>query len=173
MLASLGKGFDLIRRDSRIAALGMGQSCFEGAMYTFVFMWTPALKSDAEKSAENAGLYIHTYILLLFCFVLNICKNELSNVFTKIFFLFSILLGGESNVVTTSSYLGLIFAVFMVCVMVGSSFFKLLSTNKDDLYRIPLYLHSIAFFAMGSVTLFLENKAVVYTSFLIFEVSSQ
>ena len=55
MLASLGKGFDLIRRDSRIAALGMGQSCFEGAMYTFVFMWTPALKSDAEKSAENAG----------------------------------------------------------------------------------------------------------------------
>ena len=68
MLASLGKGFDLIRRDSRIAALGMGQSCFEGAMYTFVFMWTPALKSDAEKSAESAGLYmkyiqyIHTYI---------------------------------------------------------------------------------------------------------------
>ena len=26
------------------SALGMGQSCFEGAMYTFVFMWTPALK---------------------------------------------------------------------------------------------------------------------------------
>jgi len=53
MLASLGKGFDLIRRDSRIAALGMGQSCFEGAMYTFVFMWTPALKSDAEKLVES------------------------------------------------------------------------------------------------------------------------
>jgi len=79
-------------------------------------------------------------------------------------------LGGDSNVLTTSSYLGLIFAVFMVCVMVGSSFFKMLSTNKDDLYKIPLYLHSIAFVAMGSVTLFLESKSVVYISFLLFEV---
>ena len=32
MLSSLSKGFDLIRRDSRIAALGLAQSCFEGAM---------------------------------------------------------------------------------------------------------------------------------------------
>lgn len=30
MTASLRKGFDLIRKDSKIAALGMGQSCFEG-----------------------------------------------------------------------------------------------------------------------------------------------
>ena len=77
---------------------------------------------------------------------------------------------GTEFEVTTSSYLGLIFAVFMVCVMVGSSFFKLLSSTKEDLYRIPLYLHTIAFLAMGSVALFLENKFVVYTSFLVFEV---
>ena len=73
-------------------------------------------------------------------------------------------------IVTTSQYLGLIFAVFMVCVMVGSSFFKLLSATKENLYRIPLLLHGLAFCAMASVTLFLESKTVVYISFLVFEV---
>ena len=32
MTSSLSKGFDLIRNDSRIAALGLGQSCFEGKL---------------------------------------------------------------------------------------------------------------------------------------------
>ena len=51
--SSLSKGFSLVVSDSRIAALGMGQSLFEGAMYTFVFMWTPALKSDEETQGKS------------------------------------------------------------------------------------------------------------------------
>lgn len=132
MMSSLSKGFNLIRHDSRIAALGMGQSCFEGAMYTFVFMWTPALKSDAENDAEAAGKPL------------------------------------EEN---TSQYLGLIFAVFMVCVMVGSSVFKLYSAKREMLYQIPLYMHATAFAAMAGTTFFLENKFIVYVSFLLFETS--
>jgi hypothetical protein len=27
-----------------VLSLGLGQSCFEGAMYAFVFIWTPALQ---------------------------------------------------------------------------------------------------------------------------------
>jgi hypothetical protein len=49
MMQSLSKGFELIRQDTKIAALGVGQSCFEGAMYTFVFMWTPALKRPEDE----------------------------------------------------------------------------------------------------------------------------
>lgn len=124
MMSSLIKGFDLVRRDSRIAALGMGQSCFEGSMYTFVFMWTPALKSAAEVESESGG---------------------------------------------TSQYLGLIFAVFMVAVMVGSSLFKLFSGRREVLYRLPLYLHATACVCMGMVTLFFDNKSIVYTMFLVFE----
>lgn len=134
MMSSLIKGFDLIRSDSRIAALGMGQSCFEGAMYTFVFMWTPALKTEEEKAVENGGTATE---------------------------------GMESS----SQYLGLIFAVFMVSVMVGSSLFKILSPTKESLYRVPLYLHGAAFLAMASITLFLDNKFVVYCMFLVFEAS--
>lgn len=131
LLSSLSKGFDLVRNDSRIAALGLGQSCFEGAMYTFVFMWTPALKTVVETAAESNGTAAP----------------------------------GE----TTSSFLGLIFAVFMVCVMIGSSFFKIFSTKRENLYKIPLYMHATAFMSMMTVTLFLDHKLIVYSCFLIFE----
>ena len=127
-LSSLRQGFDLVRNDSRIAALGMAQSCFEGAMYTFVFIWTPALKPQEG----------------------------------------TILVEGEE---TVSDYLGTIFAVFMVCVMVGSSIFKILAQRPKSLYSIPLYLHAAAFLSMAGVTLFMENKTIVYGCFLVFEAS--
>ena len=130
MTSSLSKGFKLIISDSRIAALGMGQSCFEGAMYTFVFMWTPALKTIEESVAEGEGKVLPQ---------------------------------------STAQYLGLIFAVFMVCVMVGSSFFKLFSGTKENLYKIPLVMHAVAFLSMGITALFIDNKPVVYMMFLIFE----
>jgi MFS family permease len=129
---SLVKGFELIKNDSRIAALGLAQSSFEGAMYTFVFMWTPALKSTEETAAELAG-------------------KTLEN--------------------STSDNLGLIFACFMVSVMVGSSVFKLLSARKGMLYKIPLLLHAIAFAAMGITTTCIDNKRVVYAMFLLFEMT--
>jgi MFS transporter, MFS domain-containing protein family, molybdate-anion transporter len=130
--SSLVRGFELVKNDSRIAALGLAQSSFEGAMYTFVFMWTPALKSITETEAELNGVKLTD---------------------------------------STSEHLGLIFAVFMVCVMVGSSFFKILAAKRDMLYRIPLILHALAFFAMGSTALFLENKVIVYAMFLLFEMT--
>jgi hypothetical protein len=129
-MSSLVKGFDLIRKDSRIAALGLGQSCFEGAMYTFVFMWTPALKTPEETRAEENGTTIED---------------------------------------ATSEYLGLIFAVFMVAVMLGSSIFKVFSTRREVLYRIPLYMHGVAFISTLTVALFLSNKFIVYVMFLVFE----
>lgn len=108
----------------------MGQSCFEGAMYTFVFMWTPALKTVEELAAELNGIEM------------------------------------KGN---KSSYLGLIFAVFMVCVMIGSSIFKTFSSKKENLNKIPLIMHAVAFFSMAMTTLFIHNKLVVYLMFLLFE----
>ena len=132
MLSSLSKGFELIKNDTRIAALGLGQSLFEGAMYTFVFMWTPALKSPEEILIEEAGIK----------------TNENSS---------------------TSDYLGLIFAVFMICVMIGSSLFKMYSTKKEYIYKMPLYMHFVAFLSMAGVTVLMDKKPVVYLCFLIFE----
>jgi MFS family permease len=124
LVSSMTKSFNLIRSDWRIASLGLAQSTFEGAMYSFVFMWTPALKSDNEQGEE-----------------------------------------------TTSAYLGLIFAVFMVCVMIGSSLFKMYSQRRDMLYKIPIFLHLTAFASMAMITIFFEYKIVVYAMFLVFEMT--
>ena len=37
------------RTDEKIALLGAIQSLFEGSMYTFVFLWTPALSPNDEE----------------------------------------------------------------------------------------------------------------------------
>jgi MFS family permease len=125
LMSSMAKSFDLIRSDWRIASLGLAQSTFEGAMYSFVFMWTPALKSDAEEQGEE----------------------------------------------TTSAYLGLIFAAFMVSVMIGSSLFKMFSQRRDMLYKIPIVLHLTAFASMALITIFFEYKVIVYSMFLVFEMT--
>lgn len=136
MMSSLIKGFELVRNDPRIAALGMAQSCFEGAMYTFVFMWTPALKSKEEMEAEEAGTTTAT-----------------------------------DGIETTSQYLGLIFAVYMVCVMLGSTAFKMYTANsKENLYRLPLIIHTVAFLSMAMTALCVGSyPSIVYAMFLVFE----
>ena len=39
--------------DRKIALLGAIQSLFEASMYTFVFLWTPALSPNGEKVAHG------------------------------------------------------------------------------------------------------------------------
>ncbi len=129
---SFTKAFELIKSDPRICTLAVAQSCFEGAMYTFVFMWTPALKTAEESKAEEEGRALEE---------------------------------------GTSQYLGVIFACFMVCVMVGSSVFKLTNTSKTRLYKIPLILHGVSFITMLLITVFYDHKLVVYICFLVFEIS--
>ena len=70
---------------------------------------------------------------------------------------------------STAQYLGTIFAVFMVCVMVGSTIFKIFSVRKEILYKIPLVMHAVSFIAMGTTAMFIDNKPLVYAMFLVFE----
>jgi len=176
LLSSLQKGFDLIRRDARLAALGVAQSCYEGALYTFIFIWTPALKTVEELIVEASGD------------VAGVDPGE------KIVHVqrgsggkgggggggggraaasAAAALDGHE---LTSSYLGIIFAVFMICVMIGSSIFRLLTQDMDGnsapsttLFRVPLYVHLVATASMGLLTLFLREKWFVYAMFLVFE----
>ncbi|KAK9826741.1 hypothetical protein WJX81_003787 [Elliptochloris bilobata] len=47
--AQLKAAAQAIARDEKIALLGAMQSLFEGSMYTFVFLWTPALSPKGER----------------------------------------------------------------------------------------------------------------------------
>ena len=65
--------------DSKILLIGLVQSLFEGAMYTFVFLWTPAL-TELSSSSEEIPY-------------------------------------------------GVVFACYMVCIMIGSGLFGLASES--------------------------------------------
>ena len=41
----LSEALSVLKRDQKIVLLGLTQSCFEAAMYIFVFMWTPKLEA--------------------------------------------------------------------------------------------------------------------------------
>lgn len=47
--------------DEKIALLGAIQSLFEGSMYTFVFLWTPALSPNEESIPH--GFIFATFML--------------------------------------------------------------------------------------------------------------
>ncbi|EGC37751.1 hypothetical protein DICPUDRAFT_7152, partial [Dictyostelium purpureum] len=62
---------------------------------------------------------------------------------------------------------GLIFATFMVCVMIGSSFFTLLSkTSPETLIQYILIISSTCFI----IPCLFKNSILVYLSFLVFEI---
>jgi len=47
---------DAVGADEKIALLGAIQSLFEGSMYTFVFLWTPAWPKRAEHPPTGSSL---------------------------------------------------------------------------------------------------------------------
>lgn len=51
----------LLCSDEKIALLGAIQSLFEGSMYTFVFLWTPALSPNDEEIPH--GFIFATFML--------------------------------------------------------------------------------------------------------------
>ena len=73
---------------------------------------------------------------------------------------------------------GLIFAVYMVCIMLGSSVFSIsLLPNKPSflpnlsVQSLPLYIHSLAAATMLGTAYLFHNKTLVYLMFCSFEVA--
>jgi len=120
ILATFTNAFQAFREDIRVPIIGMVQSLFEGSMYTFVFMWTPALSAGQPDSLELPY--------------------------------------------------GLIFASFMVCMMIGSSMFTyLLGKRKMTPETIAAWVLIVSSVSL-LVPAFSQDMVVVLVSFLIFEV---
>ena len=56
--------------DQKIALLGAMQSLFEGSMYTFVFLWTPALSPHGEHLPHG---------MIFACFMVSASAHAQSN----------------------------------------------------------------------------------------------
>jgi MFS family permease len=52
ILKATMEGVDVLKNDPRVFYLGLCQSLFEGCMYSFVFLWTPALTFGLEGDAK-------------------------------------------------------------------------------------------------------------------------
>jgi MFS transporter, MFS domain-containing protein family, molybdate-anion transporter len=64
MVMQMREGINKVAKDPRIVFTGLQQSLFEGAMYTFVFMWTPTLED------ETPGAPSIPYGLIFACFMI-------------------------------------------------------------------------------------------------------
>jgi MFS family permease len=62
---TLTHAFSRLRADRKIALLGIIQSFFEGSMYVFVFMWTPALASTSSSPIYHGWIFASFMISVL------------------------------------------------------------------------------------------------------------
>jgi len=62
-VTGMGKAWEVIRSDPKVALLGLAQSCFEGSMYTFVFMWTPAIATPETKASLPYGTIFAVFMV--------------------------------------------------------------------------------------------------------------
>uniref|UniRef100_A0A7S2JQG3 Molybdate-anion transporter n=1 Tax=Cyanoptyche gloeocystis TaxID=77922 RepID=A0A7S2JQG3_9EUKA len=121
MSTSFATAWRYLINDPKIWMLGAIQSLFEGAMYIFVFKWTPSL-SDPNPDPKKRIPIPH----------------------------------------------GLIFACFMVCVMIGSAVFKFLIARKrvESFSRFMFLLATLTML----VPVLTESREVRFFGFLLFEV---
>jgi len=60
-LSSFSTAFSIIMADNKLILVGLISSAFEGSMYAFIFMWTPALTPEGSKPPY--GLIFATFML--------------------------------------------------------------------------------------------------------------
>ena len=106
-----------MNKDKRILLLGITCSLFEGVMFIFVFMWTPALE---------------------------MCKGD------------------------TELHHGLVFAEFMICMMMGSQLFEMANDHHVEVHFLIFLLLATSVACMGLVAVY-EVYQTRLMLFLLFE----
>jgi MFS transporter, MFS domain-containing protein family, molybdate-anion transporter len=119
MRETMSAAWETVKADKHVRMLGIVQSAFEGAMFVFVFMWTPALESTTDEPILH----------------------------------------------------GWIFASMMVCVLIGSTLFDLLS----NVYKVPVVNFAPYIMALGGVSLataaMIPNCSIRLFCFFAFELA--
>ncbi|CAK5262093.1 unnamed protein product [Mycena citricolor] len=62
-IARLGTALRIVRDDTRLLVLGTVQTCFEGSMYLFVFLWVPALQQHSTLTQLPLGFIFSSFML--------------------------------------------------------------------------------------------------------------
>ncbi|XP_072025816.1 molybdate-anion transporter-like isoform X2 [Amphiura filiformis] len=146
-----------LKTDSKILCLGLIQSLFEGAMYTFVLEWTPALTPDKATPAEGGETGIpHGWIFAGFMVAIMIgsslftilCKlGKVESFMRSVLFVAAASLCVPAFIPENQSLVFISFLVFEVCVgifwpsmgtMRGKYVPEQVRSTIMNFFRIPL-----------------------------------
>lgn len=115
----------IMMSNEKVLLLGIIQSCFEAAMYIFVFMWTPALEANLP---EGEAVSVASFATVMpSCHVFHCVLDQLPH--------------------------GLVFAGFMICVMIGSRLFSSL-VKLQSVESLCRTVFVVATFSLGAPILF-------------------
>jgi len=103
--ATFVNAWGLLRNDRRIVLLGTIQSLFEAAMYTFVFMWTPALQVKTEEGSGESHDTLPFGLIFASFMVCMMVGSSLFSIFTEKFGLLPERLGRALFLVSALSLL--------------------------------------------------------------------
>jgi len=151
-VGSLSNATQSILNDRKILLLGLCQSLFEGSMFTFVFMWTPALSAEREDAGLNLphGWIFASFMVCimigssLFKFLLE--KMEVESLMRYVFLVSALCLSAPIFI-TNEITLMACFIAFEICVGI---FWPALGTMRSkyipeetratimNFFRIPL-----------------------------------
>ncbi|KAG8746369.1 hypothetical protein FRC12_014301 [Ceratobasidium sp. 428] len=59
----LGEAWAIVRDDPSLIVLGLVQTCFEGSMYLFVFLWVPSMQEAAYGESLPLGLIFSAFMV--------------------------------------------------------------------------------------------------------------
>ncbi|KAH7887149.1 hypothetical protein F5I97DRAFT_1109915 [Phlebopus sp. FC_14] len=62
-LKRLGKAWQIVRGDPLLLVIGLTQTCFEGSMYLFVFLWVPSLQEASISLTLPLGYIFSSFMI--------------------------------------------------------------------------------------------------------------
>ncbi|KAF9652567.1 DUF791-domain-containing protein [Thelephora ganbajun] len=62
-LRRLGQAWNIVKTDPFLLVLGLTQTCFEGSMYLFVFVWVPTLQEATRTATLPLGIIFSAFML--------------------------------------------------------------------------------------------------------------
>lgn len=148
MVAQMKASVEKVRTDARIVYTGLQQSLFEGAMYMFVFMWTPTLEVEGGSPIPH-GLIFASFMI----------ASSLGGA------LFGILSGKGVPVVSLTRFLYMVAAAAMAVPVVSE--FKALIMASFLAFEIVVGLFWPSIGTLRSQFIPEENRATITNIFRI------
>ena len=144
-------GLKVVINSKVILIIGLAQACFEGAMYCFVFMWTPALLAESKEGEKPPfGIIFSSFMVCCMLgsqlFELMLVKDiSITGVLSGVFAISAVALSVSLIFGRDFQYFG--FLIFETCV---GLYFPAMGTLKGEtipdsnratvynIYRVPL-----------------------------------